>query len=630
MKSPRVGAPLRPAAAQSGWLWLLVAFAAVVTGFPSSHAATAGPRRPNVVLVMTDDQGYGDFGCHGNPVIETPNLDRLHAESVRFTDFHVDPTCAPTRAALMTGRYAHHVGVWHTVCGGNHLRRGEVTMAELFRRAGYRTALFGKWHLGSNYPYRPMDRGFEEWLGQGDGGTGTTDDWFDNDRVNDRYWHNGVREARPGFAVDVFFDAAIDYIRERAAAEEPFFVYLATYVPHHPHTLPDPKLAEKYRNRVPADVAWFFASIEYIDRRIGDLRAALEASGVADDTLFIFLTDNGGTAGVRVFNAGMRGYKGQVYEGGHRVPLFIRWPAGGLAHGREISQLTCHFDILPTLVELCDLPADGAIQFDGRSFGAQLRDPSVVLPERIVFFETQRTFVAHPWAQTAGMTGRWRLVNDTELYDLSADPAQAHNCIADHPALVERMRAAHRRYWAMVTPGDREPPRFVVGTADDPEVYLHPSDWHLPDVPWNHAQVAAGSPLAGSWHIEVARPGKYRFEVRRWPREARAPIAGVPVVAKQADAWAFDGPVEGLIYGGEMQALPVEAVALHVGAKRQVRPVKGEADAVVFDIDLEAGEYPVEGRFLDRAGRMIAGAYYIYISPAGGSPADEAARQHDL
>jgi len=203
-------------------------------------------QQPNVVIIVTDDQGYGDLSCHGNPIIKTPNIDELFEHSVRFTNFHVDPTCAPTRAAFMTGKYAHRAGVWHTVAGGNHLRATEITMANVFKENGYRTGAFGKWHLGSNYPYRPIDRGFEEWLGQGDGGTGTTDDWFYNDRVNDFYWHNGERVQRDGFAPDVFFDSAIDFIKEDEKNEKPFFVYLATYLPHDPHTLPDRDLAEKY------------------------------------------------------------------------------------------------------------------------------------------------------------------------------------------------------------------------------------------------------------------------------------------------------------------------------------------------------------------------------------------------
>jgi arylsulfatase A-like enzyme len=210
--------------------------------------------RPNVVLIMTDDQGYGDLACHGNKVIDTPQMDRLHREAVRLTNFHVDPTCSPTRGALMSGKYSHRAKVWHTIAGGNHLRASEMTMADAFKASGYRTGMFGKWHLGSNYPYRPMDRGFDEWLGQGDGGTGTCDDYFTNDRVNDRYLHNGQWEPRKGYAPDVFFGAAIDFIKNRSD-KKPFFIYLNTYIPHSPHTVADKAWARKYESKVGARVA---------------------------------------------------------------------------------------------------------------------------------------------------------------------------------------------------------------------------------------------------------------------------------------------------------------------------------------------------------------------------------------
>ncbi|MEM9527825.1 MAG: sulfatase-like hydrolase/transferase, partial [Bacteroidota bacterium] len=251
----------------------------VVCLINSCAGGNTGTAAPNVILILTDDQGYGDLSCHGNQFFKTPNLDALFKESVRFTDFHVDPTCAPTRAALMTGKYAHHVGVWHTVSGGNHLRPTETTMADVFKSAGYKTGLFGKWHLGANYPYRPMDRGFDEWLGQGDGGTGTTDDWFDNDRVNDYYWHNGEREQHEGFAPDVFYDAAIDFMKTSQESDKPFFIYLPTFLPHNPHTLPDTSMAKHYGSEVSKSVSYFFAGIQRIDRNINRLRKALEESG---------------------------------------------------------------------------------------------------------------------------------------------------------------------------------------------------------------------------------------------------------------------------------------------------------------------------------------------------------------
>ena len=175
----------------------------------SDKPATAG--KPNVLLILTDDQGYGDLSCTGNPVIKTPHMDALCNEGLRLTNFHVDSYCSPTRAALMTGRYAHRVGAWGTISGRNMLRDGEVTMADLFRHNGYRTGHFGKWHLGGNFPYRPMDRGFDEWLGHGDGGTGTTGDYWGNDRVNDTCIHNGRWEHTKGFEADVFFDAAMRF-----------------------------------------------------------------------------------------------------------------------------------------------------------------------------------------------------------------------------------------------------------------------------------------------------------------------------------------------------------------------------------------------------------------------------------
>ncbi|ADE53627.1 arylsulfatase [Coraliomargarita akajimensis] len=589
--------------------YFLLICAFLVTGV-YLHAAS----QPNVIVVITDDQGYGDLACLGNPVVETPNLDQLHAESVRFTDFHVDPTCAPTRGALLTGKYAHRAGVWHTVCGGNHLRASELTMADVFKQAGYRTALFGKWHLGSNYPYRPMDRGFDEWLGNGDGGTGTTDDWFDNDRVNDWYWHNGERVQREGFAPDVFFDAAIDYIQQDAVKKQPFLIYLATYLPHDPHTLPDASWADKYKETVSSYEAFYFAGVERIDWNIGRLRDALKVQGLAENTILIFMTDNGTVVGWRLFNAGMRGHKAQVYDGGHRVPFFIHWPAGKLQVGRDVSDLTAHIDVLPTLIELCGLSGSTSIDFDGRSFSQQLFNPELELAERTLFVENQRTFVAQAWWQTAGMTNRWRLVDDKELYDMSTDPGQRTNVINDHPEVVASIRAAHKAYWTRVTPNDRERPRFILGHHRDPELYLTPSDWYLEkETPWNHAQIAAGDPAAGAWDLTVATAGVYRFEVSRWPLEADAPIQGVPTLSKEIDAWADGGPVDKLIYGGDFKALPVAAIRFQAGDFVHMQPVRAEDKSLIFEVELPVGDIEVNGQLLDDQGDVIAGAYYMTV-----------------
>ena len=572
--------------------------------------------KPNVVVIIVDDMGYGDIGAHGNPVIRTPQLDRLHAESARLTDFHVDPTCSPTRAALMTGKYAHHVKVWHTIAAGNHLRANELTMADAFRANGYRTGMFGKWHLGSNLPYRPVDRGFDEWLGQGDGGTGATDDHFLNDRVNDRYLHNGEWEKRAGWAEEVFFNSAMDFIRSSKKAEKPFFIYLSTYSPHAPITLADPTAADGYKGKVDAGTAFFFAAIEKIDAQIGKLRAALTEAKLERDTILIFLTDNGGTLGTKLFNAGMRGQKSAVHDGGHRVPCFIHWPAGGLRHGADITSLTAHIDLLPTLVELCGLKLPRAVDFDGRSFGAQLRDAKAEVPERTLFVERQRTFKPEKWSGAVGMTSRWRLVNNKELHDIKHDPGQTNNVIAEHPDVVANIRREFETYWAKVSPGDRDRAEFIVGDDRDPETFLSASDWYLANPPWHHARIASGPFIVGDWRIRAARAGTYRFEVRRWPREADAELSGRPDIHKTVDSWDANGPKPDLLYGEArttFKKLPVASVRLTVGEKTQTLPAAAGAKEVSFDLKLEAdSSYTVRAELLDAADKVIAGGYYVY------------------
>ena len=277
-------------------------------------------RRPNVILVMTDDQGYGDLRCLGNEVINTPHCDRLYEQSVRLVDFHVAPTCAPTRAGLMTGRYCNRTGVWHTIMGRSILRGDEVTMADVFGASGYQTGIFGKWHLGDNYPSRPEDRGFTESLVHGGGGVGQTPDFWGNDYTDDTYWHNGTPTPCEGYCSDVFFSAAMDFAQE--SGDEPFFAYVPLNAAHTPYNIAD-EWVQPYRDAgLEARLARFYGIITNIDWNMGRLMDKLDELGIADDTILIFMTDNG--TGDRGFNAGMRGRKGSEYEGGHRVPFFMR------------------------------------------------------------------------------------------------------------------------------------------------------------------------------------------------------------------------------------------------------------------------------------------------------------------
>lgn len=575
--------------------------------------------KPNVIILLTDDQGYGDLSCTGNPVLKTPQMDRLYSEALRFSNFHVDSYCSPTRSALMTGRYSHRVGGWGTVCGRNMLREDEVTMADIFRHNGYRTGIFGKWHLGTNHPYRPNDRGFDEWLGHGDGGTGCATDYWGNDRVNDRFIHNGKWEdqPRPGHESDVYFEAAMQFARE--AKGRPFFVYLPLYNPHSPCSVPDPKWRAPYGGKIPAD---FFATIAHVDENLGKLRVFLKAEGLADNTLLIFLTDNGTAEGEEVFSAGMRGKKASPYDGGHRVPCFMYWPAGGLNKGATVSRLAAHIDLLPTLVDACGLKLPRPISFDGVSLRPFFTDPQAPMPERTVVMGSVPNCgdVANPGLPPYGkncsvMTDRWRLVENDELYDMAEDPGQRRDVASRHPEVVQALRADYKRYWESVSARDGDMRgRPMIGRPQEPETDLCSEDWYPTrgSVPWNQGRVARGEPCLGYWTVRFAEAGTYRVEVRRWPREVNAPIAGVPSAGRTPDAYLGGKPVD-LLYRSPVKALPVARARLRIGDKVQEAEVARDDAVKVFTVDVAAGPADIEATLLDKQGTPLCGAYYVSV-----------------
>jgi arylsulfatase B len=577
-------------------------------------------RRPNVVIVLTDDQGYGDLACHGNPVIQTPNLDRLHAESVRLTDFHVNPFCSPTRAALMTGRFSDRTHVRCTVYARNHLNRDETTAAEFFKASGYRTGHFGKWHLGRNYPYRPMDRGFDQWVGHGDGGIGTSSDYWGNDKMNDTYWRNGRWEKFSGFCTDVFFDEAMKFIG--SGGPEPFFVYLATNVPHAPwHVLEEWR--KPYEGKVPTDlpagrqagVADFYATLSRMDWNLGRLRRFLADRGLADDTILLFLTDNGTSGGDEVFNAGMRGKKGSVYEGGHRVPCFVHWRAGGLDKPADVAGLTSHIDLLPTLIDLCGLkpPARGHLDFDGRSLAPLLRNPQAGWADRTIFLHSQNVQETPvKWQDSLVATQQWRLIDGKELYDIRTDPGQKRSIDAERPDVVALLRARYEKHWDALRMADFPYPRPIVGSGHDDETWLTCDAW-IRDRPgpatWDQSHVRAGANNSGFWPIEAAAAGTYRFQVRRWPKEVNRPITAALPPAQAGDIYERGR----LVQPGPGKAIPAVKVVLQVGETTVERPITEADTNASFDLPLAAGPTRVQAWLVDDKGAK-RGAYYVYVT----------------
>ncbi len=577
------------------------------------------PKPPNIVLVLTDDQGYPPLGCHGHPFIRTPNLDAFHSESVSFDQFHTGTTCAPTRAGIMTGHYCNSTGVWHTIGGRSLLRRDEWSLATALRENGYCTGMFGKWHLGDEYPYRPEDRGFDTVVRHGGGGVSQQPDWWGNDYFDDTYWKNGAPTAFEGYCTDVFFDQALAFIEENRA--RPFFCYISTNAPHGPFNV-EPSYRDLYSSLTPSEqYARFLGMITNIDDNFGRLRTRLAELGLEDDTILIFMSDNGQTGVDRnvdttMFNAGMRGLKGSPYEGGHRVPFFLRWPGGGVRSARRVDDLAAYIDIMPTLLDLCGITPPAQRVFHGRSLATLLRGESgEVRDDRVIVTDTQR--VAHPlkWRMSCVMKGPWRLVNRDELYDLRTDPGQRRNVSADHPGVVTELREAYEEWWEICSRQMDDDIPFSIGADGQEETVLRSHDLRNEQdhaVVWNQAQVRRGERCHGYWEVLAEKPGTYRFELRRWPREAghavTAGIEGDDVV------YRIDGiapGAEGHYTGG--RALPFDTAVLEIdGLPQQCTEVNPGDTGAVFTVELERGPCHVRARFAGNSG-LYGSAYYVYV-----------------
>lgn len=454
-------------------------------------AALAGDR-PNILFILTDDQGYGDLSAHGNPVLRTPNLDKLRAESVRFTDFQVSPTCAPTRSALLTGRHEFKNGVTHTILERERMVLGAATLPEELRRAGYRTGIFGKWHLGDEAAYQPDKRGFDEVFIHGAGGIGQSYPGSCGDVPGNSYYgptilHNGKFVKTSGYCTDEFFAQATRWIEGEAAAKRPFLAWVATNAPHAPYHAKPADAALYEGQGLGKDAENFFGMIHNIDQNVGKLLARLDALGLGQDTLVVFMNDNGGTAGTKVFNAGMRAQKGTPFMGGIRAMSFWRLP--GRFQPRDVTALAAHLDVAPTLLELTGATPSATMtaQMEGRSLLPLLTakpGQDVAWPDRVLFTHVGRWNGPDPevgrYSQTSVRTTRWHLVAAGngqvpgkakakagakgeptgasparpvwQLFDLTVDYGETTDVSAQHPEVVSELAAKHETWWKEVRP----------------------------------------------------------------------------------------------------------------------------------------------------------------------------------
>ena len=431
-------------------------------------------RRPNILFILTDDQGYGDLSVHGNPVLKTPNLDQLHSESLRFTNWFNSPTCSPTRSALLTGRHEFRNGITHTILERERLDPKATTLAQVLKSGGYATGIFGKWHLGDEDAYQPGRRGFDETFIHGAGGIGQTYPGSCGDAPGNSYFkpvilHNGTFEKTDGYCTDVFFEQATKWIESKKGAQ-PFFCWLATNAPHGPYNA-KPEDKALYADKVPtSDCAGFFGMIHNIDQNVGRLMKQLSDWGIAKDTLVIVMNDNGGTAGVRVFNAGMHGAKGSPWLGGTRGFSFWRWP--GTIEPGDCTRLTAHIDVFRTLAEIAgvklsdDLLAQSA---EGRSLVPLLQKPTAPWDDRYLFTHVGRwpkgsspddakavncavrnaqyTLVSEG-SGAKGQKGKASGTSGWQLFDVITDPGQQTDIAAQKPEVVSQMRKVYDGWWA--------------------------------------------------------------------------------------------------------------------------------------------------------------------------------------
>ncbi len=584
--------------------------AAVVPGVAQAKAANGAEKKPlNVILIMSDDQGYGDVGYTGNPNINTPELDKLCSESICFDNFHTGTTSAPTRSGLMTGMHGNSTGVWHTIGGRSIMNPELYTMAEAFQDSGYATAMYGKWHLGDNYPYRPADRGFEDVLWHKGGGVGQTPDYWGNTYFEDTYFRGkDTPEKQSGYCTDIWFNETERFITESLDKEKPFFCYLALNAPHGPYHV-DERWVAPYRGNKDVVIPQFYGMISNIDYNVGKLRSLLERLEVDDNTVLIFLGDNGSAGGVaydkmgymkRGYNGGLRGTKGTVYEGGHRQAMLMHVPG---VRPTKTQELATNYDIMPTLIDLCSLTPKREVKYDG---------VNILSPEsrkgRVGIVDTQREEFLKKDKMYCVMKDDWRLLagKNVSLYDMSNDREQRVNVAAKYPEVVKELMAEYTAWWDK-TSKDSEV-RFTIPLETDVKgesVTLCCHDIH--DLTngtnvWNFTLLHRGDrPTPGFWSVNVPKARKYDIAAYRW-----SPESGLNLDAPAPQGRKIPN---GTSYAAGAAIKDLKSAKLIVNDKviAEQKDFPTDTPAVMFkDVKLPQGDHSLTIDFTDSSGKVCS------------------------
>ena len=578
---------------------------ALALGMPLSWSvASEVPDRPNVILIMTDDQGYGDLGFHGNKVLKTPCLDKLASESLRFTNYHVHTVCSPTRAALMTGLNPFRTAAVATV-GRHEICRTDVpTMADWFKASGYRTGLFGKWHIGDGYRYSPQWRGFEETWTAPSGGPGGVDDYWQNVKWDDVLLHNGQWTPTKGFADDALVGKAIDFMKG-LKKDEPFFIYLPTFAPHHPNYVPK-EWSAAYTGVSP-ELACFYASITGVDTAVGRLRTFLSESKIGENTVLIFMTDNGSSSkeARALCDGGYPGGKGADGEHNHRVPCFVHWPRMGLNKGRDVNTLSAHMDWLPTFVDLCGLekPKLEGLPFDGVSLaplltGKEKGDEPNWLDRMIVILKGSKGKV---------LRGDWRLTGNRFG---NRDPKNIDQDVDRHKLRLE-MKKFDSEFRASLagTKWESDKPIYVGETIKEPLV-------HMDRTFWQQCCILGAPKRLFPWTVCFLHDGTYEFEFRRWPPELDLALdAGLTVKAKPGVHYTNGSRV--FLNRGDNnkgRALHIRGVELEIDGRKISKKAESGQTAIKVTLDISKGTREVRAVFVGEDGNHLTMPYFAYVT----------------
>ena len=585
---------------------------------PLAALPAASPQpanKPNVIIILTDDQGYGDIGAHGHPFLKTPNLDRLHAESVRFTDFHVAPMCSPTRGQLMTGVDAMKNGCTAVNAGRSMVRKDIPMLSNYFADAGYATGLFGKWHMGDSYPYRPQDRGFQEVLSFRAWGLPSLASNWDNSTLNpkrtfaDAYMdpvleHNGVDIRYPGFSGDIWFTEAMKYMTTCQQKQQPFFVYLANHLAHVPDSVP-----EKYSKPYGSMGKWknadgkefkvhapYYGQIANIDENMGRLDEFLAKNGLKENTIVVYFTDNGSRSepATQIWNSGMRGHKTELWEGGHRVPCFVRWPQSGIKHGRDVGELTQVQDIAPTLLDLCRINPKNRFPMDGVSWAGLLRQEAWPHAKRKITI--QYGVPGKRWVDACILSEKWRLLGGGKsLFNVTSDPHQDTDIATQQDGIFKELSSYYDEWYQQASAEYRHVRYIPLGHPNVPEVMLYASDWQG-DSNDNPGTLALGAGK-GRWEVEIESDGEYQVELSRWPFESGKTL------------------IEGTKgSSGSPGARPIAKAQLIIAKDKWAMDTKPEDKSATFTVRLAAGKTKLAAEFLDKDGKLLCNAFYVKVT----------------